>query len=1400
MHIPTFHITRWLVPFEQEAAVDSDGFLVERDSVYGRYACKNLVSLLEAAVEPVVLLLGNAGEGKSSELKRFQTEHCEECRYIDLGTLTPNQLEILSSRVLEGVQDRLSAAGDSAYYLLLDSFDEAILPDERLVQSLSGEVSTLLQRTNGRLRVVVASRTTKHVFGFKKSLQESTLKLSVATYKMAPLSRSDVSCYLVRKQHDPILSMRTIVSSGLVPLATNPLLLRLLASCIDPAQVAHVARSAVYQRALLGYCEETDRREDSIDSMTTPQERYNTAAHIALGMLFSKHNQVSIGRVDAEGVEVLSVNDMVGDGCYTSNATLINKMMIRETLRTSLFASLPEGTYQWQHRTYCEFLAAVALSQSSVHLEQIRSIFVSYRGNDRWIPSHLFTCASFLIELRPECLDLFLEIDPEVGIWSDVRFASDDDKCRIAQAVLEHYSSGLGYDKAWNQYRRYAQLSNAALGGVLQPYIMECGRDSIARRVAIDIAGQCKVVSMVDGLVGLALNEAEPRPFRMHAVDAIRDISINDKVSLLRPLVQVEGNEEDECQLLGAALLALWPNHIDIHEVIAVISVVPIPKLYGAYRSFVHDYLPANLHVRDLLPLFALFMDRSSVLYRHDDVQDLVLAAVHCLLQRALEEAYWEALADYIADCLGRFSDPLDGTMISRRGIHAAILDVLKHDDAVRRTLIKLLASRSQDSWTDMFLSHTVTYLFSQKDQHWALARLDTGLSDQSRRFYHIMIVLVTNWSAAASVNMTLEAAFGRHSDLKWFLSRYIDAVSLEDRPVVHDRLSSHADAAAIAQAMTDILSKSSVTAKDTWPSICHMLDQLSDAGPYSAGCESDLTQLSSWKLLMEEMRQSLVRQAARFLREGSPVNDVVSSGPTMSYHDVAAYMAVRLLYRYEPDGALLSDPAVWLRWAPAIASFPTPYGFGDYKEHAIILGLASERSQRRINDILVDMIRTEISRIQAQSKGRHGDNREVLFSVLRMEYAWNEDLERRLQSLLPQCKATPFALLPLLNFMLDHGSRDALDFVQDVLRAPPADTSNDRSTWVACGIIACERIDASQWVTFWDELLRDDDRAREVLLKFADRVDRHKWAFYSRLESGQLAEVYIALSKLFPNEEDPVPEGAISSRHDVADLRDGIVQFLIAEGSDDSVAALEKMSRATPNRRWMAQAILDARRVKQDLQSSILLPRELYGLVNDPQKRIVNNENDLLSVIVESLERLQNGLHGETPVAPFMWNELGGGLLRPKNEEQLSDYVKIHLEKDLTPRHGIVLNREVQIRPKSSTGGQRTDIHVDACVAERDTYNIIRVIIETKGCWNPDLKTSMKEQLAERYLANNASCAGLYLVGYFGSDRWDTEDWRHSRCGTQTLEDLRGELASQAEQLSEAGYAVKSFVLDVSY
>jgi hypothetical protein len=110
-------------------------------------------------------------------------------------------------------------------------------------------------------------------------------------------------------------------------------------------------------------------------------------------------------------------------------------------------------------------------------------------------------------------------------------------------------------------------------------------------------------------------------------------------------------------------------------------------------------------------------------------------------------------------------------------------------------------------------------------------------------------------------------------------------------------------------------------------------------------------------------------------------------------------------------------------------------------------------------------------------------------------------------------------------------------------------------------------------------------------------------------------------------------------------------------------------------------------------------------------------------------------------------------------------------------------------------------DIQVDAVVpgSTSPPMQICSVVVEIKGCWNRGLRTAMQTQLVDRYLRDNACRHGLYVVGWFMCENWDSADSRRRNVPWPTLEQATAELDTQAQTLTNSIGAgeVRAYVLD---
>ena len=261
------------------------------------------------------------------------------------------------------------------------------------------------------------------------------------------------------------------------------------------------------------------------------------------------------------------------------------------------------------------------------------------------------------------------------------------------------------------------------------------------------------------------------------------------------------------------------------------------------------------------------------------------------------------------------------------------------------------------------------------------------------------------------------------------------------------------------------------------------------------------------------------------------------------------------------------------------------------------------------------------------------------------------------------------------------------------------------------------------------------------------------------------------------------------------------LILYLRRKGTYEAVDAIQNIINSNPEKH-------------NDLSFDLLIAREnarritwkppnadnVLKILLNSSLRIIQSERHLMELIRESLKRLQDKLHGKGlyhPCVRYLWDKQKNGYYAPILEEEFSDYIKNHLIDDISS--DVIVNREVQMSEKSIT-----DILVQASLKDgHPSEDIISVIIEVKGFWNPEIKTAMEEQLLNKYMKPNDIRYGLFLVGWFrDASKLDPEDYKYSRNKKDfpQKENLSDFLEDQAKNLSKQGFFITSHGIDACF
>ena len=530
-------------------------------------------------------------------------------------------------------------------------------------------------------------------------------------------------------------------------------------------------------------------------------------------------------------------------------------------------------------------------------------------------------------------------------------------------------------------------------------------------------------------------------------------------------------------------------------------------------------------------------------------------------------------------------------------------------------------------------------------------------------------------------------------------------------------------------------------------PRSTHFLQDLND----------DLTQLPGWDVASDETKARILAAAKRYLTEWQSDPDEWIETRTIHFPDFSGYRALVLVAELDPEFVDSLDTEQWQNLAPSIIGFPGTTGIKDESElrQKVLTFVGYQQAPETMITALLKLIDRENA--DEKSGG--------LYILRRIEECWDDQLIQSMYEKVQDPALKPSCVGDLLSELVSRGSTDATRYAKSLISS----RYNDREKELAkrAAAMLWLKTEDRGWEVLWPVFQADREFFRAVITDVADER-RQARVRPSGLSDQQLADLYILLSQEFPQAEDPDEDGAhwVSPRESVQHYRDNVLFYLRNLGTPASSDAIEQIRDALPHLdeylTWVKRA---AQRVTLHATWIPLTIDQIRELTQQPTTRLVRNGHELQVVILESLERLQQRLQGETPSVRYLWDKSPEGNWRPVDENALSDYIKLHLEADLR-ECGIVTLREVEIRRGNDTKGERTDIYVIATVQGQQPGRFVnvRVIVEVKGCWHDELQTAMETQLKNRYLKSNDCKHGIYVIGWFLCDAWDDNDSRKKK------------------------------------
>jgi hypothetical protein len=1384
---------RFWIPIGQSFPLDSHGFLFDPEHEHARYYYTEYQArLLNQLTElPVAILLGEPGIGKSTALKeesqRLQAES-HACLYKELNQYTSDSRFI--SDIFDSDELQAWRVGHHHITLLLDSLDECSLTIPAVTRILASQFKGL---TTNRLSLRLTCRTADWPEHFTNELREIWKSKEgdidpLGVFELAPLREKDILCAATDRSLDSEAFSKEIRLKEIQPLASHPNTLNMLLSLFGRPGGLPKQRAELYRLGCETLAEERSatRQESNQVGKLNKRQRMAVAGRIAAQMIFGQRSSIWRGDDwDAEKADLIK-SDIVGEMEHADGHDFpVDSHTLRETIECALFSGRGENRIGFAHQSYVEFLAAWYLQSRG--LDAQRALPLLLHPDDNRVPPQHAETAIWLAALDGDVFTALVETEPLLLLRADLSDTSDEQRALLTKTLLRAFATKTEFDRDWGLHNHYRKLAHPTLAHQLRPYIADRDASHDARYAAMGITAACTVRELVEELISVALNPIERHELRSYAAYATSNLANERQLARLRPIALGDAGDDPDDRIKSVVIASLWPAHISTKEIFDSLSQRQNVRCLGNFRYLPEEFV-RKFSVDDLIIalLWIANMSKDIDAIEAGRLKDAIMVEAWNKLD---DPRVLKAFAETVWACVGRYE-----SLFNRREDRE--INRLEQNTEKRRMAIMALleANSSADCELDQ-ASWTLVdnQIIQPVDATWLLECYRLNASPGLRTKLARCINSFIRWDADPA---WLDAVFSTACDdavypespladavAHWFEPIGLDSETarslrnLHTRQVERKRNMPPLLDPPPSERVTEALQEFEGGKNDSWWRLWNELALPDQATGYSWST-ANVTKLPGWQRAGSEERSGILGCAEAWLVNGHFAQEEIPH-PTISFTRLhtATYLALQLCFEVQPQSLATLPPETWLHLAEVVIAYP--YSYDDEQSNALIK-LVYEKTPEAVLETFRHLISNDLAASQSPRKMKE------------LAVIWDARAASLLHEFLVKPGLTTDQVATLLEALLEHGDKPAFEIACSMVKA----TDNPPLALVAANALLAHQARRS-WQLIWDAMCTNASFGKELMLGLANYSHRRDGSILACLSELEIADLYFWLEEHFPTEKDiryPSGEGhSVTARDQVGRTRDNCPSYLSGLGTQASIDALHLICDRFPERDWLKHLLNQAKQALRKATLQALSPAELIAYTHRRDARLARSSAELMKAVMISLKRLQEKLHDQTPLAPFLWDlSDNGNSGRPKSEDRLTDFLKHHLEGDLPT---FVIDREVQIRNLKEYGiGERTDLKIET---KDQDGRAISVIIENKGCWNPELMTAMQSQLHDRYLKLAGEACGIYLVGWFFCNRWDSKS-NYAFKGTK--EELLAELTEQANALSGDGERLTAFVLDATY
>lgn len=1371
-----------------------DDFMVDNDTF------SNKASTFEDIAKiPFLILLGEPGMGKSTELLKVMDMTSENKLYVDLKICY--SIENIIEQIFNNKQILEWKSSNEPIYLFLDSFDECQARISELDNILIQEFKKIKEYKE-RIFIRIVSRSTSWPSYFRKDMidnwygenQKSIGESKIQIFILAPFNQKNILELISEKNIDTHKFIQEAAMAKVIPFLLRPVTLNMLTSIYAEREMFPVDVYDLYLKGCHRLCAEYDskRIEKKLSKHLSLQESFSIVTRIAGISIFTNRNIFILDQF-CEELNTVTISE-IADGTDNSidSCMQIKESDIREVLETALFTTTGDGRYTWSHYSYAEFLAAHYVIIKQFTNEQLEALLMEDISNEVKTVNPLVETATWVASKNTRIRELLIKYNPEVAIKSDLsHFTMDERKNMIINLLQSLEEHKLDYSRTdFNIY--ISGLNFDGIEQILLDYIENPKFHLISRQQALIIYGVCIITkkNTIATLFKILNNTKENVLFKKECVLYINKFGIDsDKLKLRKFIID---NDDTDYRLRGAILGVLWPSLIETKEMLKYLSVRKNEEnIYGSYEMFISKVERSNInseldiYAEWILELDKKFMESS----RH---KKLVIIIKNLLYANVTDHFYIICKIIY-----NDFQNSYFNTFEKSTAFYNELS--IKNKNIFWKYIINIT-----ESITDF--EKIIRYLhFPNHNEELLMSAIDEYSNDEiNHQIYWLkLIVGLFDYSMSGLVVNKLYSLMLQDDNVNKELNHIFTAVELNSDIAVNARAElqrkKNANKDEInADVMQYIMNGCKEDINEYLENnnidiLVNIIYNMSiDQNGYCKFMhEVDIQKTFLWKKLDAETKLLLVKGMKSFPTNVKKIRTSDVEENQVTYEQLCTFKILYYLWSNENEILKNLEFSIWELLINSIVKFPCSTDSNEETTKNAMLSVVYSKNSEFINNLIMEMLEKE------------NKNSDTLFSIRLAESIWNENLVNKIVTKYKNEELSAKSLEFILENAPDNKIQFFYDFLFTIAENIRQVNQYKRELIINSVQIYMKFFREEYWLLVWSYMEVDIDFGREIIKKMSSFRNHN----LSKMPEENVIELYQYIQKEYPEKEDPMHSGSsaywISPRDEIASFRNNLITNLRVRGSKLAYEKLNKLSEISPNNIGLKYALIES---KENVKKNIWNPistNDLLQLTQSSDNVLINSEKALIKLIEKLLGELQNSLQCENPNAQFLWNEQKNSgkekTYTPKTENEFSDYVTNFLREKIKSK-GIVVNREVEIRRSGgSVTGERPDIVISATSKTTSySYRQLEVIIEVKGNWHDDLLFAMENQLEKRYLISNPNSQGLYLVGWFASNKWDEKDSRLQKTRKFSKEELIKKLTIQASNIDNN--SVNFYVLDCSF